>query len=159
MAKKTPEEKAAADAAKALKELQKKAKKLKVQFDAETTAEELTILVNAAEEAVAAQEAAKGETTPPPVTPPTGDEVHQQEAQAAADSASAAPETTPAGDSVLSTHVGKLSKEVSKLVLTPDGKVQLKSRHGVVLANFDTKDNQKDNISEGLRHMENLSRF
>ena len=154
----TPEEQAVV----ALKKLQKKAKKLKVDFDKYTTVQELEIMVSAAEQAKAAQEASKAELPPtPPVSESapapfkSGDQVHADEAKAMSMAGGAVAPVTPEGDTVVLTHTTK-QKELYKLVTTPAGECVAKNRFGVVVAEFGNKENS---ISEGKRYMENLSRF
>lgn len=154
-------EKAAAKAAgAAFAELKKKAKKLKVDFDKDTTEAELGILVSTAEAAAGAQQEKKdGETGSGQVGATTpSDREDVKEAQEKADSTNKAPEVTPAGDTVVQTVVTR-NKEKHNLVVTDKGDVQIKNHFGVVTANFDSKDSQVDNIADGKRHLENLSRF
>lgn len=161
MATKTPEVKAAATA---LKALQNKAKKLKIDF-AGLPVEELQILISAAEAAATAQKEKTGDVGAAPevagssvTSAPVSDRVDVQEAQAKADAANEPSPVTPAGDTVIQSVVTK-NKEKHNLVLTPKGEVKIKTVHGVVLHEFNASDKQQENISEGKRHMENLSRF
>lgn len=180
MAKKatlTPEEQAAKD----LADLQKKAKKLKVDFSADTSAEELALLVDAAEKAKAAQKEQKEKDAalPAPATggsdahanaaavaenqtvAPASEDQHQSMAVGSEIPAPEEPEApAPVGEAVIKTLTLR-NKEMVKLVRekgtkTEPGNVKLKNKFGVVLADFGNGDTAE---TEGQRHLENLSRF
>lgn len=154
---KTKEEKAAEKAAKdQFATLKKDAKKLKIDFDKNTTQEELQVLVDAANAAATAQEEkaaadGKGFATSQPnngapdnAPAPTGTEdtpVPQAPPVAPAD---------PQGDRFISKHTTR-GGDVHNLVQRGNAFV-VKDKFGVVSANFATLD-------EGKHHMENLSRF
>lgn len=131
-----------------LKDLRKQAKKLKVEFDAETTEAELKILVDAAEAAKTAQEQKAGEVVADTiggevaqVTPVVSESVVKDEAP-----------VEGAKEQLIQTFVNR-QKEAFQLVQTKEGKIVLKKHTtGAVLAVFKT-------VDEGKHHLENLSRF
>lgn len=167
----TPEQ----EAAKEMAELQKKAKKLKITFDATTPVDELKMLVTAGEAAAKAQKDAKTPTPPAP-TPaaPAADISDTKVPPVVVPVLSDPPANTPAPDAPDNTPgeepVGSLpekdevlqslttkNKETFHLVRTAATKkvpsqVQLKTKFGQVVANFDSPE-------QGKAHLENMSRF
>lgn len=146
----TKEEKAAAKAEKeTFALLKKEAKKLKIDFDRQTTLPELQVLVDAAKSAATAQAekvAADGQgfaTSAP--APDRRTETSEEPVPQAP-----APVTDPAGDRVINTH--KTRGGDIHILAERKGHYVVKNQFGVVNAEF-------ANIAEAQHHMENLSRF
>lgn len=149
----TKEEKAAAKAEKeSMKALQKEAKKLKIDFDKDTTSSELQVLVDAAKAAADAQAAKASEGPTGHLTSsPNNDEAPAKTGTEDTPVPQAPPVVTdPSGDRVLNQHVTR-GGDVHILVQRKD-KFVVKNQHGIVNASFDDQ-------AAAQHHMENLSRF
>lgn len=147
----TKEEKAAAKAEKETFALLKKdAKKLKIDFDKDTTLAELQVLVDAAKSAAQAQadkeaEGATGFATSSPNNVPA--KTGTEEAPV---SQAPAVVTDPTGDRVLNQHKTR-GGDLHILAERGNGYV-IKNQHGIVNATFDV-------LADAQHYMENLSRF
>lgn len=133
-----------------LKALRKEAKKLKVDFEPETTEAELQILVDAANAANGAQAAKAAETgKAPEQSAPAGSTPSPQEPEVK----EGGDESQPAakGEQIIQTLTTR-NKEKFELVQTKDGVVLRNLPARQVLAEFAT-------VDEGKHHLENLSRF
>jgi len=152
---------AAKPISKELKALRKSAKEFGIDFDAKTTEAELKILVDSAEAAAKAQaeqsgdgsaaDASKpGDLTGAPAIPSTGTE---DSPLPQADPAPVAedPEVTADGGTVLQTHKGISLVHFVKTKKADEAFI-LRNAFGQLLGQFGSRE-------EGLKHMENLTRF
>ncbi len=131
-----------------LKALRKEAKKLKVDFEAETTEAELQILVDAAKAAAGAQAQKAAETgSAPAQTAPAGSTPSPQEPEVK----EGGEQPAAKGEQIIQTLTTR-NKEKFELVQTKDGVVLRNLPARQVLAEFAT-------VDEGKHHLENLSRF
>jgi hypothetical protein len=135
----------------ALKELRVKAKELGVDFDKDTTEAELSILVSSAEAAAKARAEAAGDVPPAPSAELTGPEIASTGTEEVPAPQGEAQAFDGSGGEVLSTHKSFSLVRFDAKGKTPES-FALRNDVGQVLATFASRE-------EGMKHMENLTRF
>jgi len=170
---KTAEEKAADKAAKeakkaaeaSLKDLQKRAKKLGIEFDKDSTEAELKVLVEAGEAAAKAREDKADKNAGEADKPGTPEDRMKDEPPVNPE-----PKVGSVSDAKHEEIEGGTGKEelvqtlktkqghVFSLVISPDGDVQLTKVPNIFVQSFGPVSDPKS-LEAGKKHMENLSRF
>ncbi len=141
-----------------LADLRKRAKKLKIDFDKESTAEELKVLVEAGEAAAQArkEEADKGGTIESRTQDP---KIKNPEAKVGAVS-EGDPVVVEGGngkEEVVATLKTKTG-HIFRLIISPEGEVELRKTPNILVQSFGPV-TEPNSLEAGKKHLENLSRF